>query len=232
MSTESYVTFLKYTSSIFFTLFICSWICNWIYKGSVCECFCFYRFVLMFVSTFVFLQCFIQLCSCSGGPALPILMAAHLHPCASHFHGGYCLLPNTFPGGHFVQLDAQTKGTSSRGGNDNHCLSWFRYQLFNQSAQVVWWCWFRAHKTLSNTLVCLPMSLINIYECFCLVFGKESGEWKCIEAWLKVVCMWNMQYGYIWNLKILSSRNSTPNCVSLQINIPYLNVYNVTSLHV
>lgn len=64
------------------------------------------------------LQYSFQLCSCGGGFALPVLLAAHLHPCAAHLHGGHCLLSHAFPSGYFVQLTAKAQGTTCGGGTD------------------------------------------------------------------------------------------------------------------
>ncbi len=62
------------------------------------------------------LQYSFQLCSCGGGFALPVLLAAHLHPCAAHLHGGHRLLSHALPSRYSVQLTTKAQGAASGGG--------------------------------------------------------------------------------------------------------------------
>lgn len=55
------------------------------------------------------LQYPVQLYARSGGSALSLLLAAHLHPRPACLHGGHRLLPHALPGGAPVQLTAQTQ---------------------------------------------------------------------------------------------------------------------------
>lgn len=54
----------------------------------------------------------VQLHACSGGAALPLLLATHLHPCAARVDVGYCLLSHSLPGGAAVQLFAEAQGVA------------------------------------------------------------------------------------------------------------------------
>lgn len=79
------------------------WVCRW-----------------LMVSVFFFLvshhQYPVQLHACSGGAALPLLLAAHLHPCAARVHVGYCLLSHSLPGRAAVKFFAEAQGvTCGRG---------------------------------------------------------------------------------------------------------------------
>ena len=74
---------------------------------------------LMVYDFFFFLvsdhQYSVQLHACSGGAALPLLLATHLHPRAAGVHVGYCVLSHSLPGGAAVQLFAQAKGLACGG---------------------------------------------------------------------------------------------------------------------
>lgn len=58
----------------------------------------------------------VQLHARRGGAALPLLLAAHLHPRAARLHAGHRLLSHPLPGGAAVQLSAQAEGAARRGG--------------------------------------------------------------------------------------------------------------------
>lgn len=64
------------------------------------------------------LQYSFKLCSCCGGFAVPVILAAHLHSCATHLHGGHRLLSHAFPSGDSLQLAAQAQGSACGGGTD------------------------------------------------------------------------------------------------------------------
>lgn len=60
---------------------------------------------------------------CSG-PAVPLLLAAHLHSCPALIHDWHRVLPYPLPGGTALQLSAQTQGPARGGGRSWHhnCL--------------------------------------------------------------------------------------------------------------
>lgn len=64
----------------------------------------------------------VQLHACSGGAALPVLVAAHLHPGVAWLHVGHRLLSHTLPGGVAVQLTAQTQRVTCRRGERDRFL--------------------------------------------------------------------------------------------------------------
>lgn len=59
-----------------------------------------------------FFQYPVQLHACRGGAALPLLLAAHVHPRAAKLHVGYCVLSHSLPGGAAVQLFAEAEGAA------------------------------------------------------------------------------------------------------------------------
>lgn len=65
----------------------------------------------------------VQLRARGGGAALPVLLAAHLHPSAAWLHAGYSLLSHSLPGGAAVQLFTQIEGAACGGGQ--YCYYFF-----------------------------------------------------------------------------------------------------------
>lgn len=66
----------------------------------------------------------LQLHARGGGAALPVLLAAHLHPSAAWLHAGYCVLSHPLPGGAAVQLFTQTEGAACGRGQCCFLLFW------------------------------------------------------------------------------------------------------------
>lgn len=65
----------------------------------------------------------VELLPCCSGPAVPLLLAAHLHSCPALIHDWYRVLPYPLPGGTALQLAAQTQGPARGGGRSWHnCL--------------------------------------------------------------------------------------------------------------
>lgn len=60
----------------------------------------------------------VQLYARCGGAALPLLLAAHLHPRAAGLHVGHRVLSHSLPGGAAVQLSAKAEGAACWGGED------------------------------------------------------------------------------------------------------------------
>lgn len=112
------------------------------------------------------LQHSFQLCSCGGGFALPLLLAAHLHPCAPHLHGGHRLLPDSFLSGYFIQLAAKAQGTACGGGEDKiHLIA-----------------------LVTNTATALLLSpiMFTVMGYFVKCVQRVLG---CAPAYMKLVCL-------------------------------------------
>lgn len=105
------------------------------------------------------LQYSFKLCSCRGGFAVPVLLAAHLHPCATHLHGGHRLLSHAFPSGDSLQLAAQAQGTARGGGTDisqrSRSLPHVRTNIATPSCAFVTYhvC---CNRTLCQVCTCVP----------------------------------------------------------------------------
>jgi len=69
---------------------------------------------------FLSLQHPLELFARCGGPAVPLLLAAHLHSRSALIHDRHCVLPDPLPGGTALQLSAQTEGAARRGGRSWH----------------------------------------------------------------------------------------------------------------
>lgn len=54
----------------------------------------------------LYLQYSLPVLPCGRGAALPLCVAAHLHPCAAVGHAGHRVHPHPVPGGPAVQLPA------------------------------------------------------------------------------------------------------------------------------
>lgn len=79
----------------------------------------------------------VQLHARCGGAALPLLLAAHLHPRAAGLHVGHCVLSHSLPGGAAVQLFAEAEGAACRGGEDVVSGCSFVFTLFLPRQRVV-----------------------------------------------------------------------------------------------
>lgn len=66
----------------------------------------------------------VELLARRGGPAVPLLLAAHLHSRPALVHDRHRVLPYALPGGTALQLAAQAEGAARRGGRRWHrdCL--------------------------------------------------------------------------------------------------------------
>lgn len=69
---------------------------------------------------FLYPQHPVELLPRCSGPAVPLLLAAHLHSCPALIHDWHRMLPYPLPGGTALQLSAQTQGPACRGGRSWH----------------------------------------------------------------------------------------------------------------